>query len=161
MRSAALLSRNFQLLNLGLGIGAVVGGLVVHVHQPGTFVAIYLIDGSSNLVVVAALALLPQRAFGSRHRARSTSAVDAEIPGSEPVEATVPRGYRAVLADGLFRRYGLMMTVLMTAGYAAINTGYVGFATLGGKSGAGDYRSLVRGEHVVHRPRPTARPQAL
>jgi MFS family permease len=31
-------ARNFQLLNLGLGIGAIVGGLVVHVRQPGTFV---------------------------------------------------------------------------------------------------------------------------
>ena len=31
-------ARNFQLLNLGLGIGAVIGGLVVHVRDPGTFV---------------------------------------------------------------------------------------------------------------------------
>jgi len=28
-------ARNFQLLNLGFGIGAVIGGLVVHVRQPG------------------------------------------------------------------------------------------------------------------------------
>ena len=41
-------ARNFQLLNLGLGIGAIVGGLVVHVRQPGTFVAVYLADGASR-----------------------------------------------------------------------------------------------------------------
>jgi hypothetical protein len=58
-------ARNFQLLNLGLGIGAVIGGLVVHVRQPGTFVAVCLIDATSNLIVVAALALLPKTAFGS------------------------------------------------------------------------------------------------
>jgi MFS family permease len=126
-------ARNFQLLNLGLGMGAVIGGLVVHVRDPGSFVAIYLIDGTSNLVVVAALALLPKVAFKSRHD-------DAKAP--EPEEAgpyeNAPRGgYRAVFADDLFRRYAVTMTVLMVAGYAALNTGFVGFATTVAKAGPG------------------------
>ena len=129
-------ARNFQLLNLGLGIGAVIGGLVVHVREPGTFVAIYLVDGSSNLVVVAALALLPKRAFGAGRHAHAP-VTDEEPTGVAPEDATSPRGYRAVLADGLFRRYALTMTVLMLAGYAAVNTGFVGFATTVVKAGPG------------------------
>ena len=69
-------ARNFQLLNLGLGIGAIIGGLVVHVREPGTFVAVYLIDGTSNLVVVAALALLPRSRV--RFQARRPCDIGAE-----------------------------------------------------------------------------------
>ena len=131
-------ARNFQLLNLGLGVGAVIGGLVVHVHQPGTFVAIYLIDGTSNLIVVVALALLPKAAFGSERGRSPTKAAsdvdstDVTVDGTEP-----PGGYRAVFADGLFRRYAVTLTVLMVAGYAAINTGFVAFATAVAKAGPG------------------------
>jgi MFS family permease len=37
----------------------------------------------------------------------------------------------------LFRRYAVTMTVLMVAGYAALNTGFVGFATTVAKAGPG------------------------
>jgi MFS family permease len=97
-------ARNFQLLNLGLGIGAIIGGLVVHVREPGTFVAVYLIDGTSNLVVVAALALLPRSAFGSRRAGRATSELREENPEAGSFGQPPQHGYRAVLADGLFRR---------------------------------------------------------
>ncbi len=130
-------ARNFQLLNLGLGIGAVIGGLVVHVREPGTFVAIYLIDGTSNVIVVAALALLPKTAFGAR-RERSPARTAGDDRGADggPAKA-LPGGYRAVFADRLFRRYALTLTVLMLAGYAAINTGFVAFATSVAKAGPG------------------------
>ena len=123
-------------MNLGLGIGAVIGGLVVHVREPGTFVAVYLIDGTSNLAVVAALALLPK----TRLRPASTprSALESGAPRAPVGDGqSRPGGYRAVLADGLFRRYALTMTVLMLAGYAAVNTGFVGFATSVAKAGPG------------------------
>jgi MFS family permease len=129
-------ARNFQLLNLGLGIGAVIGGLVVHVKEPGTFVAIYLLDGTSNLAVVAALALLPKRAFRSTRAAQGQAADDGGQSPSDMDPGAVG-GYRAVLADKLFRRYAVTMTVLMVAGYAAVNTGFVGFATSVAKAGPG------------------------
>jgi MFS family permease len=110
-------ARNFQLLNLGLGIGAVVGGLVVHVHHPGSFVAIYLIDGTSTLIVVVALALLPKTAFGSKSHRSSTNDVSEVNSTDVVVNGTDPsRGYRAVLEDRLFRRYAVTLTVLMVAG---------------------------------------------
>jgi MFS family permease len=130
-------ARNFQLLNLGLGIGAVIGGLVVHVHAPGTFVAVYLIDGTSNLVVVAALALLPRRAFGPDRRGATRSAAGRGSGETAIGAQAVHSGYRAVLSDDLFRRYALTTTVLMLAGYAAVDTGFVGFATTVVKAGPG------------------------
>jgi MFS family permease len=42
-----------------------------------------------------------------------------------------------VLGDGLFRRYLVTMTILMLAGYGALNTGFVGFATSVAKAGPG------------------------
>ena len=130
-------ARNFQLLNLGLGIGAIIGGLVVHVREPGTFVAVYLIDGASNLAVVAALALLPRSAFGSRRDGHAPSELREENPEAGSFDQSPRHGYRAVLADGLFRRYAITTTILMIAGYAAINTGFVGFATSVAKVGPG------------------------
>jgi MFS family permease len=129
-------ARNFQLLNLGLGIGAVVGGLVVHVRDPGSFVAIYLVDGCSNLVVVAALAFLPKAAFGSPRRG-SPSRAPGEGAAAGTGDKAPQSGYRAVFADRLFRRYAITLTVLMVAGYAAINTGFVAFATSVAKAGPG------------------------
>jgi MFS family permease len=126
-------ARNFQLLNLGLGMGAVIGGLVVHVRDPGSFVAIYLVDGCSNLVVVAALVLLRATAF---HPVGNVEAASKSGTQREDAQGHEPRlGYRAVFADGLFRRYALTLTLLMLAGYGALNTGFVGFATSVAKVG--------------------------
>jgi MFS family permease len=129
-------ARNFQLLNLGLGIGAIVGGLVVHVREPGTFVAIYLVNGAFALTVVPVLALLPKSAFRStRPAGPSPSTQDGVFATS--VRHQAKRGYRAVLGDALFRRYLVTMTILMLAGYGALNTGFVGFATSVAKAGSG------------------------
>ena len=42
-----------------------------------------------------------------------------------------------MLGDGLFRRYLVTTTILMMAGYAALNTGFVAFATSVAKAGPG------------------------
>jgi MFS family permease len=130
-------ARNFQLLNLGLGIGAIVGGLVVHVREPGTFVAVYLADGASNLIIVAALALLPRSAFRSMRHADAQAVANEEGAEACPGDQGRRRGYKAVLGDALFRRYLVAVTILMIAGYAALNTGFVAFATSVAKAGPG------------------------
>ncbi|MGH9296869.1 MAG: MFS transporter [Acidimicrobiales bacterium] len=109
-------ARSFQLLNLGLGIGSVIAGLLVHVGNPSSFTKIYLVDGLSDLVIVVALGVLPAAVF-----ARSTLRDDAPAH---------PRGgYREVLSDRRFLRYLVAMTFLASAGYAAVSTGLVGYAT--------------------------------
>ena len=67
---------NFTLLNLGIGIGGIVGGLFVDVDRAGTFQAIYLVDAVTYLPGAAAparcrCATSPGR---SRRRPRRRSA---------------------------------------------------------------------------------------
>jgi len=56
---------NFTLLNLGIGVGGVLGGLFVDVHRPGSFVAIYLLDAATYLAPLAIL-LGPLRRVSGR-----------------------------------------------------------------------------------------------
>jgi MFS family permease len=46
---------NFALVNLGIGVGGVAGGLFVDVAHPWTFTAIFLVDAASMLVPIALL----------------------------------------------------------------------------------------------------------
>jgi MFS family permease len=46
---------NFALVNLGIGLGGVVGGLFVDVDRPATFTAIFLVDAATMLVPLALL----------------------------------------------------------------------------------------------------------
>ena len=48
---------NFTLLNLGIGLGGIVGGLVVDVDHPFTFQAIYLADALSFLPAIYVLSV--------------------------------------------------------------------------------------------------------
>ena len=112
-------ARSFQLLNLGLGCGSVIAGAIVHVSQPSSFEVIYLVDGVTYLAIVAALLVLPAAAF-----ARATHHHSDEKPRH-------PRGgYREVFSDRRFRRYLVSMGLLAFAGYAALNAGLVGYATV-------------------------------
>lgn len=111
-------ARSFQLLNLGLGTGAVIAGIIVRVSHPSSFELIYLIDGATYLVTVCALIALPKSAF-------------ALPPHLREAEPTHPRGgYREVLADKRFLRYLVAISLLTFAGYGALNAGFVGYATV-------------------------------
>lgn len=115
-------ARSFQLMNLGLGIGAMAAGAVVRVSDPHSFVLIYLVDAATNFAVVAALVALPASAF-----ARPTHGAGAEHHGHHHGPTT--GGYRQVFADRRFRRYLVASGFLAFAGYAAVNAGLVGYAT--------------------------------
>ncbi|WP_432478263.1 MFS transporter [Nocardioides sp. GXQ0305] len=68
---------NFALVNLGIGLGGVVGGLYVDVTRPGTFTTIFLVDGACMLVPIALL-LGPLRHL----HGRAERPDDEEAPGS-------------------------------------------------------------------------------
>ena len=46
---------NFALVNLGIGLGGIVGGLYADVHHPSTFTVIFLADAASMLVPIGLL----------------------------------------------------------------------------------------------------------
>jgi MFS family permease len=109
---------NFTLLNLGIGIGGILGGLFVDVTRPETFVAIYLIDAATFLAPLV-IFLGPLRHV---HRPTAPSA-DEEVDDGVVAQT----GYRAVLRD---RSLLLVLAIVFVAsfvGYGQLNTGLPAF----------------------------------
>ncbi len=67
---------NFALVNLGIGVGGVIGGLYTDVSDPMTFTVIFLADGASMLVPIALL-LGPLRHVADRGTASTSEDDDA------------------------------------------------------------------------------------
>src|SRR5881398_1568921 len=49
-------------MNLGLGLGGVVGGLIATTSDPGSFTTLFLLDAATFLVFIAVLATVPEPA---------------------------------------------------------------------------------------------------
>lgn len=101
----------FALLNLGIGLGGAVSGLLVDVSRVGTFQAIYVVDAFSFLAYVVMLASI-------RHVAAPPSHGDGDAGG-----------YRDVLADRVFLRVCGVTLLLACAGYGQINAGFPAFVS--------------------------------
>ena len=105
---------NFTLLNLGIGIGGIAGGLFVDVADVATFQAIYLADAASY--VPALLLLLgPLRHVAGR-------VVLADTPG------TAPMTYLAVLRSPAMASLTLLSFVSSFVGYSQLNVGMPAYA---------------------------------
>ena len=106
---------SFTLLNLGIGIGGVIGGTVVDVARPETFVVIYLVNAATFLAPLA-IYLGPLRHTDPR-------------PQHAPVDDAAPRvSYWRLLRD---RRVAALFALTMVSayvGYAQLATGAVAFA---------------------------------
>ena len=119
---------NFALVNLGIGVGGIVGGVFVDVDRPMTFTAIFLADAATMLVPIGLL-LGPLRHVHGR----------AEVPEDAPEGSG---SYLSIVRDpavlwvtvltflGVFVGYGQM-----EAGFPAfarqvseVSTGVIGFA---------------------------------
>lgn len=106
---------NFTLLNLGIGIGGVVGGLLVDVDRVVTFQAIYLADAASYLPALTLL-LGPLRGSGGRAAVAETGHDDATV------------SYLAVLRRPAMVPLTLLGFVSSFVGYSQLNTGMPAFA---------------------------------
>jgi MFS family permease len=109
---------SFTLLNLGIGTGGLIAGLIADVSRVGTFQALYFGDAVSFLLPLAILLTLP-------HVGRPV----ASEPAAGDPAAPTRGGYRQVLRDGAFVRFFLFGLVLMSVGYAQIEVGFSAFAT--------------------------------
>jgi MFS family permease len=114
-----LFAIGFAVLNLGIGLGSVLGGLIANDHHASSFVLIYLLDGVGG--IAGAALILPLRQIGRR---------------LEPTEAHEENGgYRAVLRDPVFRRFLLLGVTLMSVAYGQLEFGFPAFAVdVGGLS---------------------------
>ncbi len=105
---------NFTLLNLGIGIGGVIGGLFVDVSDVHTFQAIYLADAVSYLPALLLL-LGPLRHIAGKVE-RHTD------------DDAAPMGYLAVLRSPAMATMTLLSFVSSFVGYSQLNAGMPAYA---------------------------------
>lgn len=105
---------NFALLNLGIGMGGILGGFVVDVERTATFQAIYLADGASYLPALFLLTV-PLRHVAGR-------------PVATPDLAADPAGYLAVLRRPAVASLTALTFLSSFVGYSQLNTGMPAFA---------------------------------
>lgn len=92
------------MMNLGIGLGGLTGGLIARTDSPGTFTLIFLLDAATFLVFVGALAIVPEpigpaRGLGERRG-----------------------GYLEVLGNRVFVAVLGLNAVFITAGMAQLET---------------------------------------
>lgn len=115
---SAVFSVHYATLNLGIGLGGIIGGLFADVGNPRTFELLYTFDALSWLFFAAVLFLM--RDIGGR---------------SEPTaDGLQQAGYRAVIQDRLFLRLMAITVMLVTVGYSQLESGYPAYVT--GEGGA-------------------------
>jgi MFS family permease len=106
---------NFTLLNLGIGIGGIIGGLLVDVDRPVTFQAMYLANAASYLPALF-LMLVPLRHVGGPVRVPDAHADDPKV------------SYLAVLRAPSMGALCALMFVSAFVGYAQLNSGMPAYA---------------------------------
>jgi MFS family permease len=106
---------NFALVNLGIGVGGIIGGFFVDVAVPATFTAIFLVDAAGALVPVALL-LGPLRHVRTR----------AERDGHPDDGGAV--SYRAILRRPAILWLTLLTFIAMFIGYGQLEAGFPAFA---------------------------------
>jgi MFS family permease len=110
---------NFTLLNLGIGLGGVIGGVFVDVDDVVTFQAIYLADALSYVPAVLLL-LGPLRGIAGRAPAR-----DGEESGA--------MGYLAVIRSPAMGSLMVLSFVSSYVGYSQLNAGMPAYARVVGE----------------------------
>ncbi len=105
---------NFTLLNLGIGLGGIVGGLFVDIHHPRTFQVIYVADALSFLPAIYLLSV------PLRHVAGRPVHEDHAPPPSE--------SYLQVMRRPAVASVMLLSFVSSYVGYSQLNAGTQAFA---------------------------------
>ncbi|WP_240747239.1 MFS transporter [Microbacterium sp. K24] len=104
---------NFALVNLGIGVGGVIGGFFVDVNDPATFTVIFLIDAATSLIPLALL-------LGPLRRVRTQHEAEADEP---PVG-----GYREILRRPAVLWLTLLTFLVVFIGYGQMEAGFPAFA---------------------------------
>jgi MFS family permease len=120
---------SFTLLNLGIGIGGILGGTFVDVARPETFVTIYLVNAASFLAPLA-IYLGPLRHTGAgAHLAATTAAAEPAGGGVGGAQGVRPRSsYLRMLRDPVVAPLFALGVVSAFVGYAQLGAGAVAFA---------------------------------
>ncbi len=135
---------NFALVNLGIGVGGIIGGLYADVSDPTTFTVIFLLDGASMLVPIALL-LGPLRRIDAQPPP-SGDDVDAADAGAAPVE-----GYLTILRNPAVVWLTVLTFLGTFIGYGQMEAGLPGVRPRGQRGLDAGHRLRLRGQHRRHR----------
>lgn len=104
----------FFLINLGLGIGGLLGGMMVDTSRPASFTLLFSIEAAMFLVLGGAVA-------------------GARLPRAERIESApterAPGGWRRLLADRAMVQLCVLGAVMFFACYGQFESGLAAFAT--------------------------------
>ena len=106
----------FAVLNAGIGLGGLVGGQIVHLHQVGTYQVAFLTD--AVMLCVAAVVF----EVGFRRLPRLVE----EVSGDEKAGG---RGMFQPLRDGVFMRYMAVYLPIAFFGYGQLDGGWAAYVT--------------------------------
>jgi MFS family permease len=101
--------------NLGIGLGATVGGLIAHTSDPFTFTVLFVLNGTAALLFSLLLVALPLR--------QSTEDAPPAVSVAEQ-----PASYRAVFRQRLILEVIALNTLYVIGGYALLETALPVFA---------------------------------
>ncbi|MBL0746916.1 MFS transporter [Nocardioides baculatus] len=104
---------NFALVNLGIGVGGVIGGIYADVSEPHTFTVIFLADAASMLVPIALL-LGPLRGVTGHHEA--------------PDDDTSDGSYLAILRSPAVIGMTALTFMAVFVGYGQLEAGFPAYA---------------------------------
>ncbi|HHW14035.1 MAG TPA: MFS transporter [Firmicutes bacterium] len=113
---------NYALQNLGFGIGAGLGGLVLEARSPRSFQLLFTADAASFLLFAAILVLSGEL----RRAANEPGSPGPEAPVVSPGTST---GYRAVLRDRALLAFAGLNTLLSAASFSQLNSAFPAWAT--------------------------------
>ena len=99
---------NFALVNLGIGIGGIIGGFYVDVSSPETFTVIFLVDAATSLIPMALL-------LGPLRHVRTQAEPSDDAPASG--------GYREILRRPAVLWLSLLTFLAMFIGYGQMEAG--------------------------------------
>lgn len=105
---------NFALINLGIGVGGIIGGLFADVGRPDTFTYIFLGDAATGLIPMALLLGPLRHAHG-----RAARPADHDGPAAS---------YLTILREPAVRWLTALTFVAMFIGYGQLEAGLPGFA---------------------------------
>jgi MFS family permease len=101
---------NFQLLNLGIGFGALISSFVVNESDPTTFTNLYLANAALSFLPIFFLVSLWK--FGQA------------LPPEQRRHETTEGGWKEVIADRRLVRYIGFALIVMVCGYGSIESGF-------------------------------------
>jgi len=104
---------NFALVNLGIGIGGILGGFYVDVDSPETFTVIFLVDAATSLIPMALL-------LGPLRHVRTQVEPSADAPATG--------GYLEILRRPAILWVTLLTFLAMFIGYGQMEAGFPAYA---------------------------------